>query len=140
DGGKRQRLGGVDDHLHEPGRRLPIRPRTTGPAHLLPGQRVHPIHPRGIRRRIKTQLSSHRAGAVERDELRYRRLRAQVVVVSTGTVGLDIAQSVSPSAPEREHTTTHPTHLPTELAYLLLPKLAYVHSEEQGQEPGRRCE
>ena len=39
-GGDRQRLGRVDDHLHEPGRRLAIRPRTQRSSHRLTRERV----------------------------------------------------------------------------------------------------
>lgn len=102
---------------------------------------MRPVHPPRIRRRFKTQLSGHLASAVELSELRDGRLATEVVVVSAGAVGLDIAQRISPGATERQYAALHLNHHPRvcltdHLAYQQLRHLDYVHSEEQGREAG----
>ena len=73
---------------------------------------MRPVHPPRIQLGFKTHLSSHHARPVKLSELRDGRFRAQVVVVSAGTVGLDIAQRISPGTPEREDTALHHNHHP----------------------------
>gem|GEM_PF-4529858 len=108
--GDRQRLRRVHDHLRKPGRPLPSLARQTWPAHRLLGERVEPIHPARIRRRIEPQRGRHVPVAVKRSELRHGRSRAEVVVIGTGTVGLDITARIGPGSPEQDHAAMHEAH------------------------------
>ena len=104
-----QALGGVDDHFREPGRPLPIQPREARPSHLLAGIGIDPVHPSRILVSGQHPTTHGLARSVEHRVLNPGAVR-QVVVVSTRAVGLDIAQRISPGAPEQDHAALHRSH------------------------------
>lgn len=106
-GGDGEGLGDVHDHLREPGRSAPPLTGQAGLAHRLPGERVDPIDPLAVLVRRQRDLTDHPTLGIDGRELRQGGASLQVILVSPGAVGLQIAQRIRSGAPEQDHTALH---------------------------------
>lgn len=100
-GGDGEGLGDVHDHLPEPRATAPTLTGQSRLAHRLTRERVHPIDPLAILVRGQRDLTDHPTFGINRRELGQCGARLQVILISSGAVGLQIAQRIRPGAPKR---------------------------------------
>ena len=129
-GGDGEGLRGVDHHLREPGRTPHALARAARGSHRCAADRVRPVHPRGVLRRVERPCLDDLTRGVGDGELRERGAALQVVLVGGRPVRLQVSARGRADTAKQNHTALHPgpphessheggAHAP--------PAVAYVH-------------